>query len=191
MITRASRSSPSAGLDVTSDLRHGAVSLRPNRDDLLGGVVEFVLDEIDDPVAGDDWRATLEARARNFRQTILRHVNVAPLIAAQALTAPASSVPSKKLRSVDTVLTSLKRAGFSATDAVLIYRLVTSFTLGHIATQLQPCAEASTLDPLLSGPDECNVVELRPSTTSTDDPAEFDVGLAVLLDGIVSQVPRT
>lgn len=67
-----------------------------NRDDLLGGVVEFVLDELDDPIDGGEWQATLQAGARNFRHTILRHINLAPLIAAKALTTPRSPVPDKQ-----------------------------------------------------------------------------------------------
>lgn len=92
---------------------------------------------------------------------------------------------------MDTVLASLRQAGFSATDAVLIYRLVTSFTLGHIATHLHCRPEAHALDPTVTGPDQSNVVELHPSAVLDDDPTEFNVGLAVLLYGIVSQIPRT
>jgi AcrR family transcriptional regulator len=57
------------GVDPMSLYNHVA-----NKDDLLGGMVDLVIDEIDLTDAdGADWKAALRARVLAARQTMLRH----------------------------------------------------------------------------------------------------------------------
>lgn len=56
------------GVEAMSLYNHVA-----NKNDLLDGMVDIVINEIDPPMSGLDWKPTLRARILSARQALLRH----------------------------------------------------------------------------------------------------------------------
>ena len=44
-----------------------------NKDEILDGMIDLVVSEIDPPIDGADWKATLRARMLSAREALVRH----------------------------------------------------------------------------------------------------------------------
>lgn len=78
-----------------------------DKDDLLDGLVEEVLGEIDRPSATGSWKASLRGEVIAARQVMLRHPWVPRLLEERGTGGPAS------LEHIESVLTTLFAGGFS------------------------------------------------------------------------------
>lgn len=71
------------GVDPMSLYNHVA-----NKDDLLGGMVDLVVAEIDLTPSGDDWKAALRARVLDAREMLMRHPWARRVIETRTATPP-------------------------------------------------------------------------------------------------------
>jgi AcrR family transcriptional regulator len=78
-----------------------------NKGDLLDGMVDLVVSEIEVPSVGGDWKAAMRRRAISAHQILLRHPWAGLLMVSRVNTGPAM------LRYVDSTIGTLMEAGFS------------------------------------------------------------------------------
>jgi len=115
------------------ELRVEAMSLYNhvlNKMDMLDGMVDLVFSEIDLPAIGVDWRIAMRERAISARQALLRHPWAIGLMESRATPGPAT------LRHHDSVLGSLRRAGFSVEMAAHAYSILDGYIYGFTMTEL-------------------------------------------------------
>ena len=108
----------------------------PGREQLLDGVVEFVMNELwektmTDPLPGS-WQEYLQKLAHGVRDIAVAHPRVFPLVATRPPAAPWLRPPLRSLRWVESFLQALAKFGFSDRDSVQIYRAFATFLLGHL-----------------------------------------------------------
>jgi AcrR family transcriptional regulator len=78
-----------------------------NKEDILNGIVDIVVAEIDVPALTGDWKAAMRRRSSSAHQVLLRHPWATMLLLSRANVGPAM------LRYVDATLGCLREAGFS------------------------------------------------------------------------------
>ncbi|MCB2223703.1 MAG: TetR/AcrR family transcriptional regulator C-terminal domain-containing protein [Actinobacteria bacterium] len=110
------------GVEAMSLYNHVA-----NKDDLLDGVIDLVLAEIDLPSPGDDWKDAMRRRAESARAVFHRHPWAVGLLEAHSET----STP-RRLGYFDTVLGALRDAGFSGRSAMRGFSIVDAYIYGSI-----------------------------------------------------------
>ena len=108
-----------------------------DRDDLLGEVVERIVNELADdpevqPYPVDGWRPYLARMAHGVRRYARAHPHAFPLVATRPPSAPWVNPPLRSLRWVETMLTGLAKEGFSDEQVLFIYRTFNSFLLGYL-----------------------------------------------------------
>jgi AcrR family transcriptional regulator len=107
------------GVEAMSLYRHVA-----NKGDLLDGMIDGVFGEIDLPTSGTDWRAALRRRAISAREVLSRHRWAIGLMESRSTPGPAT------LRHHDTVIGTLRAAGFSVVMTAHAYSLLDSYIYG-------------------------------------------------------------
>ena len=73
--------------------------------------------------------------AHEFRRLALEHPNVVPLLVTRPLATPLGQRPPGMLRPLEDILALLTSVGFSALDALHIYRMLFGYLHGHILTR--------------------------------------------------------
>ena len=101
-----------------------------NKVDMLDGMVDIVFGEIDLPASGADWQTAMRERAISARQVLLRHPWAIGLMESRATPGPAT------LRHHDSVLGSLRTAGFSVDMAAHAYSILDGYIYGFTLTEL-------------------------------------------------------
>jgi AcrR family transcriptional regulator len=124
------------GVEAMSLYRHV-----PSRDELLDGIVETVLEELNaDPEVYAEprhgWQDYLIRLAHGLRRLALAHPQVFPLIATRPTQAPWVRPPLRSLRWIESFLAALRTSGFSSEAAVAAYRAFSSFLLGHLLLEV-------------------------------------------------------
>jgi len=116
----------------------------PGREQLLDGVVEYVMNELYQKTMTEDlpgsWQEYLQRMAHGVRSICVAHPRVFPLIATRPPAAPWLRPPLRSLRWVEGFLASLQRFGFTDEKSVGIYRSFSTFLLGHLLL------ESATID---------------------------------------------
>ena len=116
----------------------------PGREQLLDGVVEYVMNELYQQTMTQDlpgsWQEYLQQMAHGVRTIAVAHPKVFPLVATRPPAAPWLRPPLRSLRWVEGFLASLQRFGFTDVKSVGIYRSFSTFLLGHLLL------ESATLD---------------------------------------------
>jgi AcrR family transcriptional regulator len=184
------RLSDAIGRDPTVLYRH-----LPNKAAVLDGVAEIVLSQLSVNTTVSDWAAELRTVAHDFRRLAITHPNVVPLLVTRPLATPLGQRPPGMLRPLEDVVTLLIGAGFSAVDALHVYRLMFGFLYGHILNELQEVVERpeETDDVLRLGLHRLPITEfpqvraLAPALASYDGAAELDRGLDLLLTGLATE----
>ncbi len=110
------------GVEAMSLYNHVA-----NKDDLLDGIVDFVLGEIYLPTPGEDWEEAMRKRAASARTVFSRHPWAIGLLEARH----ADSSP-MRLGYYDSVLGTLREAGFGPRPAMRAFSIIDSFLYGFI-----------------------------------------------------------
>ncbi|MDT7552730.1 MAG: hypothetical protein QOI16_1266 [Pseudonocardiales bacterium] len=95
-----------------------------NKNDLLDGMIDGVFGEIDLPSDATDWRQAMRTRAISTRDAMSRHRWAIGLMESRTTPGPAT------LRHHDTVLGTLRAAGFSVVLAAHAYSLLDSYIYG-------------------------------------------------------------
>jgi AcrR family transcriptional regulator len=113
-----------------------------NKEEILDGLVELVVSEIDAPAIGGDWRHEMRERARSAHAVLMRHPWATMLFVSRMNVGP------NMLRYVDATIGCLREAGFSypiadhAWNAIDAY--VYGFTLQKLNFPIEPSEYAST-----------------------------------------------
>jgi len=112
----------------------------PGREQLLDGVVEYVMDELYTmTITGSylpTWQEFLQEMAHGVRTIAVEHPKIFPLVASRPPSAPWLRPPLRSLRWVEGFLNGLDHYGFSAEQSVTIYRAFSIFLLGHLLLEV-------------------------------------------------------
>lgn len=178
------------GVEAMSLYRHV-----PDRDELLNGVVEAILDELRDDAdildhPTDGWQDFLQRLAHGVRRVALSHPKAFPLVAFRTPQAPWLRPPLRTPDWVESFLSGLAGEGFSDQAAVSAYRGFTSFLLGQLMFEVSIRAGGSqdtpgdepARDAALA--DYPSTRRLRGELAADHAAADFDEALAVLLQRI-------
>jgi AcrR family transcriptional regulator len=113
------------GVEAMSLYNHVA-----NKDDILDGIVDLVLNEIELPSAEEDWEAAIRKCAISAHDALLRHSWACNLIMS------GSSVRPARLRYMESLLRRLREAGFSSEATYHAYHALDSHILGFTLWQV-------------------------------------------------------
>ena len=169
-----------------------------SKEELLDGVVELVLAELEVPSSApaNAWADVLRTTAHRYRRIALRHPNVVSLLVTRPLATPLGLRPLGTLRPLEALLELLVSAGFDARGALHAYRLYMGFLQGHVLTELQE---------RVHNPDETDALlrlglyrlpprefprlrSLAPMLAAYDGAQELDEGLEIVLGGLQRQL---
>ena len=118
----------------------------PGREQLLDGVVEYVLNELyEATMTGElpaSWPEYLRQQAQGVRTLAVDHPRIFPLVATRPPAAPWLRPPLRSLRWVEGFLSGLAEHGFSKHESVVVYRAFSTFLLGHLLLEAGTLAEA-------------------------------------------------
>jgi AcrR family transcriptional regulator len=171
------------GVEAASLYNHVA-----GKDDLLDGMTDLVVSQIDVPSDGVDWKEAMRRRAVSARDVFARHPWASGLIDSRELHGLAT------LSYADAVLGTLLRAGFAPGDAATAFLVLDSYTYGF-QRQRSNFALGDDVDTTKTA---AEVVEAIPpdaypalmrvageyTTTPYDEATVFDFGLGLILDGL-------
>jgi AcrR family transcriptional regulator len=101
-----------------------------NKDEILDGIVETIVAEIELPSLGDDWRLAMRRRATSAHEVLLRHPWATMLIVSRANVGP------RMLRYVDSTIGCLVEAGFSYATADHAWNAIDSYVYGFTLQKL-------------------------------------------------------
>jgi AcrR family transcriptional regulator len=171
----------------------------PNKPALLDGVAELILNDLTLDTHDQDWAGQLRVVARDFRRLALAHPKVVPLLVTRPLSTPLALRPAGTLRPLEGTLQLLTRAGFTAVDALHVYRAFFGFLHGHVLNELQELIDnhEETDDLLRLGLQRLPLREfpllrsLAPVLADYDGATEMERGLDILLSGLKRQLPIT
>ncbi len=157
------------------------------KEDLLAGMVDLVVREMELPSMGDDWKAALRKSAISAHDVLVRH----PWACGLMMSVKDGTA---RLRWMDAVLRCLREAGFSTELTHHAYHALDSHITGFTLWQLSFPFEAEQLAdvaatflrelPVDEYPYLAEHVEWHLTETSDDDEGEFAFGLDLILDGL-------
>lgn len=172
----------------------------PGREQLLDGVVEFVMNELYQlTITGSyvaTWQDFLQQMAHGVRDVATRHPRIFPLIASRPPSAPWLRPPLRSLRWVEGFLNGLDHYGFTAEQSVTIYRAFSIFLLGHLLIQVGSTGN----EPHISAADDIEFFEsndlnnyprllgLAPDLSAATYDLEFEDSLEDLINRIQSDM---
>lgn len=113
------------GVEAMSLYRHVA-----GKEDLVLGVADRVMAQIEVPPPGTPWREALRRRAWSAREVFLRHPSAALVVESCATMTPA------RLAYADAVVGRLMADGFDATLAYRAFLLLDSYVYGFVMQEL-------------------------------------------------------
>ncbi len=168
------------------------------KDELLDGVVELVLSELEVPTAAPAhaWHDVLRGVAHTYRALAMHHPHVVPLLVTRPLSTPLGLRPLGTLRPLEALLELLVKAGFPPRGALHAYRLYMGFLQGHVLNELQERVQNpdETDDLLRLGLHQLPPREfprlrsLATALVSYDGARELDEGLDIILGGLQRQL---
>jgi AcrR family transcriptional regulator len=170
------------GVEAMSLYNHVA-----NKDDILGGMVDIVMGEIELPASGADWKAGIRRTAKSAYEVLLRH----PWSASLVLSGPRVSYA--RLRYMDAVLGSLRNGGFSAEMTDHAYHALDSHIMGFTLWQVGISAglvNISSVTDFLKQLDHNAYPHLAEHAQqhlkerNAEEEGEFAFGLDLILDGL-------
>lgn len=171
------------GVEAMSLYNHVA-----NKDDILDGMVDLVIEQFDLPSDADDWREAMRRRAISAHEVFDRHRWMPPLLDSR------DSSGAARLRYYDWVLGTLVTAGFTLDQAVRSFSLLDSYVYGFGIQQFNMSAGADGPPEemaeaiLASIPAEeypfLHRMASHAMQTGYDADADFEFGLEIILDGL-------
>jgi AcrR family transcriptional regulator len=176
---------------VGQELQVEAMSLYnhvANKDDILDGIVDLVFSEIALPSGRADWKAAMRKRAISARDALLRHRWATSLMHTRTNPGPA------QLRHHDSVLGSLRKAGFTLVMAAHAVSVIDGYVYGFALQQTNlplrtPEQVAEVGEHILrqlagSYPYLAEIITEHAMQPGYDYAAEFEFGLDLILDGL-------
>ena len=168
------------GVEAMSLYKHVA-----NKDDVLDGIVDLVVGDIEVPPTGTPWRPAMRARAVSAHAVLLAH----PWAALQIMSR--FSIGPGMTRYLDATLGRLREGGFSVEGALDAWHTLDShiygFTLQELGLPFEvdeaPQVSADVLGSL-SAEQFPHVVEVITHVMRHGRVEDFDFGLELILDGL-------
>ena len=171
------------GVEAMSLYNHVA-----NKDGIVDGIVDLVFSEIELPAGGTDWRASMRNRAISAHDALLRHPWATSLMQSRTQPGPAT------LRHHDSVLGSLRRAGFTLIDTAHAFSVIDGYVYGFALQQInlplqsreQVAQVGESMLRQLAGeyPYLAEMITEHALAPGYDYADEFDFGLDLILDGL-------
>ncbi|MGH2463888.1 MAG: TetR/AcrR family transcriptional regulator C-terminal domain-containing protein [Candidatus Limnocylindrales bacterium] len=172
------------GVEAMSLYNHVA-----NKDDVLQGMVDQVMSEIDLSALDGDWKAAMRLRAISARDTFSRHPWASSLVASRTTPGPAT------LRHHTAVIGCLRRGGFSIGVAAHAFSVLDSYVYGFAIQEANlplrspdEVAEVGgdILGQLPAGeyPYFTEMIIEHALKAGYNYGDEFEIGLDVILDGL-------
>ena len=159
-----------------------------NKEDLLDGLIDLVVSEVELPMSSADWKAAMRQRATSARRVFARHHWAIGLVESQRRPRAVT------LRHHEWVLGVLLEAGFSVTLAAAAYNLLDSYIYGFTLQEAsltydspEEHAEVGQATLQQVSPDEyphLARVAREFIEAGTEYGAGFEFGLDLILDGI-------
>jgi AcrR family transcriptional regulator len=159
-----------------------------NKDDILDGIVDLVFGEIALPSSSGDWKMAMRKRAISAHEALIRHPWAPSLMQSRTRPGPAT------MKHHDSVLGSLRRAGFTlvlAAHAVsVIDGYVYGFALQQINIPLQSTEQVAIVGENIlrqlagSYPYLAEMITDHALMPGYDYSEEFEFGLDLILDGL-------
>jgi AcrR family transcriptional regulator len=158
-----------------------------NKDDLLDGIVDLVVGEMDLPSRDGAWKPALRQTAISAHDVLVRHPWACNLIMS-------TGVRPARMRWMESILGALREAGFSPELTHHAYHAldshITGFTLWQVSFTFDT-ADLAELGaaflrqlPVDEYPFLAEHVEQHMTPPSEDDESEFEFGLDLILDGL-------
>ncbi len=174
----------SIGVEAMSLYNHVA-----SKHDILDGMVDIVVCEIDLPVYGVDWREAMRRRATSAHDVFSRHPWASALIDSRKSSGPA------RLRYFDWVIGTLRQAGFSLEMAARAFSLLDSYIYGFGRQQvnMSPGVDATPEEmaeaflrvvPAAEYPYLAEMITDYAMQVGYDEHADFQFGLGLILEGL-------
>lgn len=178
------------GVEAMSLYKHVA-----NKGEVLDGLIDFVVAEIDVPPLGTEWRHAMRARAISARRVFLRHKWAAVLMESRLVQSPV------RLHYADTVLGLLRQGGFTVPMAYRAFLLIDSYLYGFVMQEVNWQFEEADISQVteemtaqMAPADHPHLVEVmgHVMTMSVEGKvsglldAEFSAGLELILDSLAT-----
>jgi AcrR family transcriptional regulator len=182
------------GVEAMSLYNHVA-----NKGDLVDGIVDLVVSEIDLPAATNDWEAAIRECAISAHEALLRHPWACSLVMSPTTTRAARA---SRLRYMEWLLGLLREAGFSPELTYHAYHALDGHILGFTLWQLGHSAGASDLrdnedlaafaatflQKLRAAGDHPYLAEhVEQHLRASSEESAFEFGLELILDGLKRQ----
>ncbi len=172
------------GVEAMSLYNHVA-----NKDDILDGMVDLVVSEIDLPSDTSDWKEAMRTRATSAQAAFARHPWASGLIDSRQSSGPA------RLRYFDWMVGTLRRAGFSLEMSARAFSIVDSYIYGFGRQQLNlasggdmaPEEMAAAFRQAIPADEYPYLTEMvvdYAMTSGNDEHADFQFGIGLILDGL-------
>ncbi len=158
-----------------------------NKDEILDGILEAVVGEMEVPSADGDWKGNLRAMAISAHDVLVRH----PWAASLLLSGP--RVSAARLRHMDAILGCLRGGGFSAEMTDHAYHALDSHIMGFTLWQVGISQGLAQLGPVAGFLEELDTerlphlaehIEQHLRERRPDEETEFEFGLRLILDGL-------
>ena len=174
------------GVEAMSLYNHVA-----NKDDILDGIVDLVLGDIEVPPTGTGWKTAMRHRAISAHEVLLAHPWAALLIMSRFNIGPGMT------RYLDATLGRLREGGFSIEGALDAWHTLDShiygFTLQELGLPFEadeaPQVSADVLGQL-SADEFPHVVEVITHVMASGRVEDFEFGLDLILDGLERAQPK-
>jgi AcrR family transcriptional regulator len=159
-----------------------------SKDDILDGMLDLVVGEIDLPTDDVGWREAMRRRAVSAREVFARHPWASALIDSR------ESSGLGRMRYFDWVIGTLRRAGFSVELALHAFSAIDSYVYGFGRQQLNLSAgetdSREMAEAFLSAvpadefPYLTELITEHMLRVGYDESADFEFGLGLILDGL-------
>lgn len=157
------------------------------KDDILDGIVDMVVEEMDIPSAAGDWKQAVRECAISAHEVLLRHPWACNLILSSPTVRPG------RLLWMEALLATLRKGGFSANLTHHAYHALDSHIMGFTlwAANFPDTEELADLGaaflqnfPVDEYPYLAEHIEQHVDGSSKEEESEFTFGLNLILDGL-------
>jgi AcrR family transcriptional regulator len=158
------------------------------KDDILDGIVDIVLKEIEVPSLEVDWKPAVRQSAISAHEVLLRHPWACSLILTMSRISPA------RLRYMESLLATLREAGFSPDMTYHAYHALDSHIMGFTLWEGNFPADTEDLAalgatflrdfPADEYPHLAEHIKQHLTESSHEDEGEFEFVLDLILDGL-------
>ena len=157
-----------------------------NKDEILDGILNFVISEFELAVGGPDWKAAIRRSAISAHDVLMRHPWACNLMMSVRRVAPA------RMRYMESLLRSLREAGFSANMTHHAYHALDSHIIGSTLWEagyssnkdLEDVAKTFVAKTVKEYPYLADHAEQHMTRSKRKDVPEFEFGLDLILDGL-------